>query len=188
MLKSELECAPLARSLRYAIERHRRTSALLVPSLVDELSGAATRTGFLNIAEHYRNLARHSSTGLLFGAIQIEGLVETTPESREMRELLLIQAGDLLRAAFPEPALIGRLERWRFGLIVAGCSEMTVVNLLARAAAQIEAAVNRGLHQAVTVSFSAAELAPEHDLAELIAADEFGIAELTPSKTAMLAD
>jgi CheY-like chemotaxis protein len=39
LVKPEIECAPLARSLRYAIERQRRARALRSISFFDELSG-----------------------------------------------------------------------------------------------------------------------------------------------------
>jgi len=188
LLKSELDCALLARSIRYAIERQRRSSALGSSSPIDDLTGTLTREGFLSIAEHYRNLARHTSTELIFATIQIEIPEERTAEDRDLRELLLIRAGDLLRNAFPTPAIIGRLERWRFGVIVASSNETKVGNLLRQAVAQIEAAVSRGLEQAGTVTFSAAELEPEDHLEELLAADQFGMAELDPFKTVMLAD
>jgi len=182
LLKSELECAPLARSLRYAIERQRRTSALRSRSLEDDLTGTLTREGFFAVAEYYRNLSKHASIDLILASIQIDILKEGMPEDRDLRELLLLRAGDLLRGAFPTPAIIGRLEPWRFGLIIAASNDVRVANLLSQTAVQIEDAVSRGLHQVATVCFSATDLEPEDNLEELVAA------EPEPSKTAMLAD
>ncbi len=182
LLKSELECAPLARSLRYAIERQRRTSVQRSASLEDDLTGTLAREGFLAVAECYRNLSNHGSIDLILASIQIHILEERMAEGRDLRELLLLRAGDLLRSAFPTPAIIGRLERWRFGMIVPGADDIRVANLLAETAGQIEDAVSRGLREVATVSFSAIKLEPEDNLEELVAA------ELEPSKTAMLAD
>lgn len=182
LLKSELECAPLARSLRYAIERQRRTSVQRSASLEDDLTGTLAREGFLAVAECYRNLSNHGSIDLILASIQIHILEERMGEGRDLRELLLLRAGDLLRSAFPTPAIIGRLERWRFGMIVPGADDIRVANLLAETAGQIEDAVSRGLREVATVSFSAIKLEPEDNLEELVAA------ELEPSKTAMLAD
>ena len=49
LLKSELECAPLARAIRYAIERQRRASAARASAFVDHLTGVLTRDAFLNV-------------------------------------------------------------------------------------------------------------------------------------------
>ena len=52
LVKSEIECAPLARAIRYAIERQRRTKAQHVAAFHDELTGVLTRDAFLKVAEH----------------------------------------------------------------------------------------------------------------------------------------
>ena len=46
LLKRELECAPLARSLRYAIERQRKIETLRASPFLDELTGALTEQEF----------------------------------------------------------------------------------------------------------------------------------------------
>jgi DNA-binding NarL/FixJ family response regulator len=43
LLKSEIECAPLAHAIRYAIERQRRLSAARASAFVDELTGVLPR-------------------------------------------------------------------------------------------------------------------------------------------------
>src|ERR1700693_325465 len=47
LLKAELECAPLARSLRYAIERQHRVAMLAPSRLQDDLTEAVDRPRFL---------------------------------------------------------------------------------------------------------------------------------------------
>ena len=64
--------------------------------------------------------------------------------------------------------MIGRLDRWRFGLITAGLTDTSVENLLGQAVAQIEVAATNGLRQIATVCFSSAELYPEDNLEELL--------------------
>ena len=105
---------------------------------------------------------------LILSVIEIKDFHDKTPEDRDFRELLLIRAGEVLRSEFPAPAMIGRLDRWRFGLITAGLTDTGVENLLSRAVAQIEDAATRGPQQAATVSFSSAELYPEDNLEELL--------------------
>jgi len=168
LLKSELECAPLARSLRYAIERQRRTRALPGLTFMDNLTGTLTRSGFLTAAEHYRHLSRHSRMNLILSVIEIKDFYKRTPEEGDLREIWLIRAGEVLRSEFPAPAMLGRLDRWRFGLITAGLTDTSVENLLSRAVAQIEDAATSGPRQVATVSFSSAELYPEDNLEELL--------------------
>lgn len=155
LLKSELECAPLARSIRYAIERQRRMGALPSSTFSDDLTGALTRPGFLTAAEHYRHLSRHSRMNLILSIVEIEDI--EMPEDRDDRELLLIRASEVLRNEFPAHAVIGRVDRWRFGLITASLAEADVEILLGRAVAQVAA-----------LSFSSMELYPEDDLEELL--------------------
>jgi two-component system cell cycle response regulator len=168
LLKSELECAPLARSLRYAIERQRRTNALPFSTFSDDLTGALTRPGFFTAAQHYRHLSRHSRLNLILSVIEIGNFHEKTAADRDLRELLLMRTGEVLRTQFPVPAMIGRLDRRRFGLITAGLTDTSVENLLNQAVAQIEDAATSGPRQAATVSFSSAELYPEDNLEELL--------------------
>jgi PleD family two-component response regulator len=168
LLKSELECAPLARSLRYAIERQRTIKALTCSTLIDDLTGMLTRPGFFTAAQHYRHLSRHSRMNLILSVIEIKDFHEKTSEDRDFRELLLIRAGEVLRSEFPPPAMIGRLDRWRFGLITAGLTDTRVENLLSQAVAQIEDTATNGLRQIATVYFSSAELYPEDNLEELL--------------------
>jgi DNA-binding NarL/FixJ family response regulator len=155
LLKSELECAPLARSIRYAIERQRRTGALPSSTFSDDLTGTLTRPGFLTAAEHYRHLSRHGRMSLILSIVEIEDL--EMPEDRDDREILLIRASEVLRTEFPAHAVIGRVDRWRFGLITASLTEPDVEILLGRAVAQVAA-----------LSFSSMELYPEDDLEELL--------------------
>ncbi len=99
--KSELECAPLARSIRYAIERQRRGRTARAFAFVDPLTGVLTRDAFLNIAAYS-------------GGEQLLALVDI-PANRETLDPLLIRAAERLRRVFEEtPAVLGRWDRNRF--------------------------------------------------------------------------
>jgi len=76
LLKSELECAALARSIRYAVERQRRIAALQLSLATDLTNGAGYSTS------SKRTPAPESGD---------DAAVE-----RELRELLLLQAGEVL--------------------------------------------------------------------------------------------
>jgi len=162
LVKTELECALLARSVRHAIERRRRAQALGASPFVDDLTGVLTPQGFLTIADHYTQLSRRSRTDLLLASLEISPPPANSQEDREARELLLVRAGEVLRGAFEPPALIGRLESSRFGVITAGLAATTAKALLHRCVADIEAAGSRGGRQIVTVR-SSVETLPSKD-------------------------
>lgn len=113
LVKCEIECGPLARSLRYAIERQRRARALRSISFFDELSGFYSRWGFISLASHDLAAARVTGAPITMAVLEIEGL----PEEPENRDLLLLDVAELLQNAFADATLIGRLDATSFGLV-----------------------------------------------------------------------
>ena len=190
IMKSQLDCGGLARSLRYSIERQRRTAALRTSPFIDDLTGLLTRQGFFTIADHYMELSRHSRQTLRLASIQISELPDKTQEDREVWELVLIRATEALRTAFEAPALIGRIGKQRFGLITVGLTETTVEALLNRAAGSVEDGASRVSHHHASVRYSVAELESGLTPEELLGED--GDASAAPTqrrmKTVMLAD
>ena len=160
LLKSELECAPLARSLRYAIERQRRSIGFAASAMIDDLTGALARPAFLNTVKHYSRLAHQCRQSLMLSILEIDPL-----EGREDRELLLIRAAEILRTEFPEHAVLGRVDRSRFALATAAIADSEVELSLDRAAAQIG-----------NVSFSSVELYQDDNLDELLCHTELILA------------
>jgi DNA-binding response OmpR family regulator len=105
LVKSEIECAPLARAVRYAIERQRSVNATRAAALIDPLTGFLTRDAFLRVAA-YR-------TGE-----ELLALVEI-PANRDTLDPVLMQAADALRRVFEPPAVLppavlGRWDQRRF--------------------------------------------------------------------------
>jgi DNA-binding NarL/FixJ family response regulator len=138
LLKSELECAPLARAIRHAIERQRRVCASRTSAFVDDLTGVLTRDAFLNVASHYTPLSLRGQVQLLLASVEISA-------DRDIREPLLIRATEALRTAFGPPSVICRWERCQFCVITAGLTKTTVEAMLHRAAAKLSAAVRFSL-------------------------------------------
>jgi len=190
VLKSEFECGSLARSVRYAIERQRRTSALRSSPFLDGLTSTLTRQGFLTMAHHYAQLSRHSRKTLLMASVDIAGVSKKTQEDREARELLLIRAAEALRGVFEAPSLLGRVDLCRFGLIAVGLAETTVEALLNRVAVDIEAAAATGARLPATVRYSVVELRSDMSPEDLLGEDgqEFAARTHRRMKTVMLAD
>ena len=126
LLKPELECVPLARSLRYAIERQRKIETLRASPFLDELTGVLTSQAFFTMAGHCAQLSAHGRLDLLAASLEISDLQEETQDEREVRELVFIRAAELLQQAVQAPALVGRLAQCCFGLILAGMTETMV--------------------------------------------------------------
>ncbi len=187
-LKPELEYGPLARSLRYAIERQRRHESLRSSPFVDDLTGTLTRQAFLAIAAHYTHFAQFARTDLSLAVAEIAGLRAATPEERDARELFLIRAGEVLRCTFEAPALLGHVAHCRFALIIPGLTPATLEAMLNRAAAEIEDACGSA-QNAAAVRVWSSELRPEDNLEGLLSADGESAAQARPGvKTVMLAD
>ena len=157
VLKSELECSLLARSIRYALERRRRT--LADPALSGDITGVLSRPAFSFVFPHVARLAFSRRLDAHLAVLDIRDLPAETAEDREARELFLMRAADVLQDTMPSAALIGRVEKCRFGLILTGMSCEAVEDLATRAAAEIEEILG-SLVQA-TVRFSVTQI---HDV------------------------
>ena len=144
LVKSELECAPFARAIRYAVERERRLGAARASALVDDLTGVLTRDAFLTVAAHA-------------GRRELVALVEIAAD-RDAREPLLIQATEALRSVFKADAIVGRWDQCRFCVVTSGLSAAAVEAMLHRAA---------GI---VAFQFSIRPLDPNHSLEEILTA------------------
>jgi len=114
IVKSEIECLPLARAIRHGIERSRRLATLESRVFLDALTGVQNRFGFLQLGSHYLRLARKTTSAASFLLIQFG------PAANEDLDLLLIRATEVSRAIFPEGTLIGRLHDSTLGLLAVG--------------------------------------------------------------------
>jgi PleD family two-component response regulator len=119
VVKPEMECAPLARAIRYAIERERRWATLESQFFRDELTGASDRQGFLHLAPLYLRLA--ATNGFQAAVILLD--LNATSDSPDDLDLLLIRATEVSRATFPEASLIGRLDQAKLAVLVVGIAE-----------------------------------------------------------------
>jgi two-component system, cell cycle response regulator len=138
LLKRELECAPLARSIRYSIERRRRNQANQISPLADSGTGALSCQAFTTVAYHYTNLAVSQNLPLHLATIEIRGIFTGTVEDRQASEILLMRVADLLQTSMPLPALIGRVGKCRFASILAGVTIEEAESAAAHTAARLE--------------------------------------------------
>jgi PleD family two-component response regulator len=190
LLKSDMDGAMLARSLRYAIERQHRITMLGLSPFEDVLTGALTRACFLHLGAHYVALSRLTHVPLLLASIEISEMPGETAEGHEARDLLLLRAAEVLSSAFETPSLVARVGQSRFGLLTAGLTETTLEALLNRAALDIENVARERERPSGTVRFSVAPIRQDASLEKMLGHDgsEFAESAHTRAKTAMLAD
>jgi GGDEF domain-containing protein len=100
LVKAELDCAPFARAIRYAIERQRWAGAARASAFVDHLTGVLTRDAFLNVAS-------------CRGPVESVALAEISAD-RQALDPLLIQAAEALRTVLDPHSIVGRWDRRRF--------------------------------------------------------------------------
>jgi two-component system cell cycle response regulator len=109
LAKGRLDRAVLARSLRYAIERHRVQRTLQTLSLIDDLTGLHNRRGFLSLAEQQLRLIRRKGSALLvYVDVDDLKLINDTYGHFEGNRALTATA-NILRACFRQSDILARL-------------------------------------------------------------------------------
>ena len=114
LLKREVDCAPLARAMRNAQERHRLLAATRATSMTDQLTGLLTRPAFLTLVDRDRQLAERFSRRMMILIAELAAL----DGDAQRRDLALVETADWLRGLAGPAALVARLNFSRFGLAV----------------------------------------------------------------------
>jgi len=154
LLKKDVDCVPLARAIRNALERHRLLAAARATSMTDALTGLLTRPAFLTLADRDRLLAERLNRRMMMVVAE-----PAFPDSSarapgtQRQDLALVEAADSLRSLAGPTALLARLELSRFGLAVLDTEAEPVDEIRARFLAA--AAENR-------ITFGAALFEPQH--------------------------
>lgn len=108
LIKSEIDCLPLARTLRAAIERQRVRNALESLAFTDELTGAFTAAGLHNLAERHCRLAHAAGLHVELLLVEIDG-----PD--EIQDVL--RTAGVLREMFDQTGLVARVAQGRFAVL-----------------------------------------------------------------------
>jgi len=121
LLKSELDCLPLARALQASIERSRTRAALRSVSLIDELTGLYSRRGFLELSERFLSVAEWASAPMLLHLFALERAGGADPLSAHFdRDLALILLAEALRERASGPEIAGRVSNSEVAVLSAG--------------------------------------------------------------------
>jgi PleD family two-component response regulator len=122
ILKTEVDCIPLARTLTCAVARARFNDSRHAQSLVDELTGLWNQRGFSVMSQTQLSLAGRCGLPVLVAAADV-------PEAERGNQLRLLEAADAFRAALPPDAIAARLEGCRFAAVLVPGSASTATNV-----------------------------------------------------------
>ena len=114
LLTTEVDCGPLARAIRSALDRHRLLAAIRATAMTDGLTGLLTRPAFLTLADRDRVLAERLNRRMMILVAEPAGL----GGGSQRRDLALVDAADGLRTLAGPAALVARLGPSRFGVAV----------------------------------------------------------------------
>ena len=109
LAKGRLDSAALARSLRYAIERHRLQRTLQSLTLIDDLTGLHNRRGLLALAEQQLRLILRKGSALLV-YLDLDDLKSINDTYGHLEgNQALIGTANILRACFRQSDILARL-------------------------------------------------------------------------------
>ncbi len=127
LVKNEMDCSPLGRSLRGAIERHRIAYRLRSLAIRDELSGLLNFTGFVQMGELLARLVARASTParvVLFSVENFSSLSSLLGTQEE--EWLLLECAELLRNSSLDGDLLAYIGHGRFAWLSLDRSEDSI--------------------------------------------------------------
>ena len=136
LLKKEVDCVPLARAIRNAMERHRLLTATRASAMTDQLTGLLTRPAFLMLADRDRVLAERLGRRMLVLVVESSFNPELDsdrrPRGTQLRDLALVEAADSLRGLAGPAGLLGRLDTSQFGIAVLETEAESIEEIRAR--------------------------------------------------------
>lgn len=110
LIAGQTDAHSLIRSLRYAIERHRRHTALRSQLLVDELTGLYNRRGFMNLAEHQKKLADRKGNSFYVIFADLDGMKDINDTfGHGAGDLALQETARILNETFRGSDILGRM-------------------------------------------------------------------------------
>jgi two-component system cell cycle response regulator len=133
LIKGEVTPDLLRRSIRYAVERHRLSSALRSLSLIDDLTGLYNRRGFADLGEQHLKLARRTARVVLLVFLDVDRLKTINDTlGHHVGDRALLRIADILRDTFRQSDIIARMGGDEFAVLALEASEEAQIELLAR--------------------------------------------------------
>ena len=128
LLRSQVDCAPLAKAMRSAIDRHRLLAATRAASMVDSLTGLLSRDAFLLLADRDRRLAETLHRRQLL----ILAEPKATFADDQGRDLGVVDAAEQLRNMAGATDLVARVGLLHLALSVLDSEQESVEEIWAR--------------------------------------------------------
>ena len=127
VIKIEVDCAPLARTIRNAVDRHRLLAATRAVAMVDLLTGLLSRVAFLLLAERDLRLAER------LGRRVIVVLAEPAVRDETLdRDLRMIRTAEHLRGLVGSMDLVARIGRDRLAVAILDTDRESAEDVWAR--------------------------------------------------------
>lgn len=169
LVKHEVDCTPLGRAIRCAMERNRISSGLRRMSIRDELTGLLNFTGFIQLGEPYSRLLcrRTTSTGAascaMFQVSNLAALAELG--GRHEEEWLLVELGEMLKVLASPVDLVAYFGGGRFAILSPERCAITLHAALSQVAREIGVkALQRGTPVELQAQISAVDLKGGEDI------------------------
>ena len=125
LLKSDINGFLLSRSMRYAIERQRHLKQVRAISVIDELTGLYNRRGFLILTDQQIKMSNGTGRSLLLVFADVDGLkIINDTLGHHPGDLALMETAHVLREAFRETDILGRLSGDEFVALLACDSDI----------------------------------------------------------------
>ncbi|MBM3812741.1 MAG: response regulator [Acidimicrobiia bacterium] len=118
LLKSEIDCAPLAHAIRCALERNRLLVAQQSISMQDDLTLLLNQRGLYQFGERYGSLAKEHQLQIMIVLMEMEGAA-----GGHDHDVALIQVSERLRGLFEPMDLVGRIGQCRFAAVMLASAE-----------------------------------------------------------------
>lgn len=154
LIKGQVNPDLLGRSIRYAVERHRLTSALRSLSLIDDLTGLYNRRGFSDLGEQHLKLARRNKRPLVLVFLDVDRLKTINDTlGHHVGDRALIRLADVLRKTFRQSDIVARMGGDEYAVLALEASEEHTAELLQRLRESVTA-VNERTSEAYNLSVS----------------------------------
>ncbi len=124
LLKEDVDCLPLARGIRAALERHQALTAREEQPNADELTGLTSKQGFLYLGDMALRLATRWNKPARLSVVNLTGYrILQDVYGSQARDLALIETADMLRDLFPDSDLLARTGPTQFSALSIGPTE-----------------------------------------------------------------
>jgi PleD family two-component response regulator len=118
LVKSQVDCGPLAHAIRNAIERHRYLESARSAAMTDSLTGLLNRAAFLALAERDRKLAAATDRRILLAVAEPDAAALDSVRKQQDRDLTLVEAAERLRELVGPLDLLARIGERAFAVAV----------------------------------------------------------------------